>query len=229
MVTMSAFDESLHPRGQAGNPGQFATKTNDASLDTLVASGPVASELPSRRGAAMGRGTFGGYTLANVKKFDGREGQGFSADLRLNGKPVGHVVQEGYGGETFCRFASRDASAQFDELVATEWAFEVHYGPRVSGEAFSVPHTQETVLDALFEETDLARKLGRDHRAGKLSVMTPTDIEQMEQLDGVTQWQTFPRFADRPQAVAAYLAKTGELEGALYWDGEKWALLSDAR
>ncbi|MBN9214652.1 MAG: hypothetical protein J0J04_07550 [Microbacterium sp.] len=33
---MSTFDESLHPRGQAGNAGQFATKTNDAPAGTLT-------------------------------------------------------------------------------------------------------------------------------------------------------------------------------------------------
>lgn len=33
---MSAFDESLHPRGQAANSGQFREKTNDAPAHELV-------------------------------------------------------------------------------------------------------------------------------------------------------------------------------------------------
>ncbi|MBN9214654.1 MAG: hypothetical protein J0J04_07560 [Microbacterium sp.] len=33
---MTTFDETLHPRGQAGNAGQFATKTNDAPSGELA-------------------------------------------------------------------------------------------------------------------------------------------------------------------------------------------------
>ncbi|MBN9214826.1 MAG: hypothetical protein J0J04_08550 [Microbacterium sp.] len=42
---MSTFDESLHPRGQAGNPGQFATKTNDAPAAELERPGPTPKQL----------------------------------------------------------------------------------------------------------------------------------------------------------------------------------------
>lgn len=35
MVTMSTFDEAQHPRGQAANAGQFATKVNTAPAGTL--------------------------------------------------------------------------------------------------------------------------------------------------------------------------------------------------
>lgn len=36
MVSMSSFDESKHPRGQVGNAGQFATKTNQAPTVELT-------------------------------------------------------------------------------------------------------------------------------------------------------------------------------------------------
>lgn len=32
---MSSFDETKHPRGQAGNPGQFSSKNNDAPAGSL--------------------------------------------------------------------------------------------------------------------------------------------------------------------------------------------------
>lgn len=36
MVAMSTFDETLHPRGQAANAGQFAAKRNDAPAGQLM-------------------------------------------------------------------------------------------------------------------------------------------------------------------------------------------------
>lgn len=36
MVGMSTYNEALHPRGNAKNAGQFATKTNDAPATTLA-------------------------------------------------------------------------------------------------------------------------------------------------------------------------------------------------
>lgn len=42
---MSSFDETQHPRGQAGNPGQFRGKNNDAPTDSLGA-GSIAPGAP---------------------------------------------------------------------------------------------------------------------------------------------------------------------------------------
>lgn len=45
---MNTFDESLHPRGQAGNSGQFAPKANGAPIGTLqdLTRSPLLDEIP---------------------------------------------------------------------------------------------------------------------------------------------------------------------------------------
>lgn len=48
---MTSFDESLHPRGQAANAGQFATKTNDAPTATLGATSGASLEAILRERA----------------------------------------------------------------------------------------------------------------------------------------------------------------------------------
>lgn len=58
MVGMSSFDESLHPRGQASNAGQFRTKENDAPTGEL-AEPPltgVQGFLARKRAALLQRG-----------------------------------------------------------------------------------------------------------------------------------------------------------------------------
>lgn len=50
---MTSFDESLHPRGQAANAGQFAPKTNDAPTGTLnVAAGASLESIMRERATA---------------------------------------------------------------------------------------------------------------------------------------------------------------------------------
>ncbi|MBN9214823.1 MAG: hypothetical protein J0J04_08535 [Microbacterium sp.] len=49
---MTSFDESLHPRGQAANAGQFATKTNTAPTGTLASAGASTATLLEERATA---------------------------------------------------------------------------------------------------------------------------------------------------------------------------------
>lgn len=48
MVVMSTHDESLHPRGQAANAGQFRTKENSAPADALTRPAPSREEVTMR-------------------------------------------------------------------------------------------------------------------------------------------------------------------------------------
>lgn len=70
MVGMSTFDETLHPRGQAGNPGQFATKTNDAPGGELSAEQP---QLTLKQLGIMGLGPHSPNILA--EPFDSVRGE----------------------------------------------------------------------------------------------------------------------------------------------------------
>lgn len=64
MVTMTTFDESLHPRGQAGNAGQFAMKTNDAPTGDLAV--PVSAEQAwSTRRQALDTASYYAQNAAN--------------------------------------------------------------------------------------------------------------------------------------------------------------------
>lgn len=52
MVTMSTFDESQHPRGQAANAGQFTAKVNDSPTGSLTTHEASAESIMKERRAA---------------------------------------------------------------------------------------------------------------------------------------------------------------------------------
>lgn len=53
MVGMTTFDESQHPRGQAANAGQFASKSNDAPAGELAATLPTLADALDQLRAAL--------------------------------------------------------------------------------------------------------------------------------------------------------------------------------
>lgn len=54
MVDMTAFDETLHPRGQATNAGQFREKTNSAPSGSLTVADAEARPTCPRHGGELG-------------------------------------------------------------------------------------------------------------------------------------------------------------------------------
>lgn len=142
---MGVIDDNGNVHGAAGSraAGQFQRKSNRPPESTLDDT-PALLNPGMRTGASLHRGIFGGYTVTNVQTYEGMEGEGFSATLRNKGVEVGHIVQEGNGGGTYCRFNNREDRAAFDRLVADEWAFERTYtnpGTTDPGSgAFSFPH-----------------------------------------------------------------------------------------
>src|SRR5690606_29808098 len=95
------------------------------------------------------------YSLAKLKTFNGRQGQGFSADLLHNGRRVGTVVDEANGGCYHCRW----------ESAADREALEAHaaaMAPRPLGKGY--PDFQpdcDTVLDDLVATESLRKLLAR--------------------------------------------------------------------
>jgi hypothetical protein len=173
-----------------------------------------------RRGASLGRGSFGGFGMSRIRKMQGREGEAFSANLTLNGKVVGEVIQDGRGGETWARFNSAEARAAFTDLVEKEWAFDQEY--EFGGEKVKAPHTSESVLDALYAETDTRRRLNRNHKAGKLSVLLSEDLDEVGRNDGISTFREVRGGVGSEASIAADLKRRGQLDGALYWNGGEW-------
>ncbi|AUG29392.1 DUF7007 domain-containing protein [Microbacterium hominis] len=54
MVDMTSFDETLHPRGQATNAGQFREKTNSAPSGSLTVADAEARSTCPRHGGELG-------------------------------------------------------------------------------------------------------------------------------------------------------------------------------
>lgn len=101
-------------------------------------------------------------------------------------------------------------------MVAENWDFERTY------EFGSYPYDGEMVLDQLYEETTARKKLDRDRGMGKLSMMLGEDVAEAEAADSVVSYRVVARGVGNEASVAADLKRRGELDGAQYWDGEKW-------
>lgn len=226
MVGMTTFDESKHPRGQAANPGQFASKTNDAPTGGLTASEPPAPR--PRGGASLKRGDFGGYTLSKVSRMNGREGEAFSATIMLNGKAAGELIQDGNGGETWARWNTREHREAFEQLVKDHWDFEQDY--TFAGHHMVTPYREDAVLDALYEEHDTRKRLNRARTGKKLSVLTRRQLDALDALDGhdgITEWGQISNGVGIEKDLLAHPGLGPGLEGASYWDGEAWVPFAD--
>lgn len=125
------------------------------------------------------------WKVTKVRKFRAIDGEGFEAQVTLDGKPVGIFAQEGHGGGTWFQSTSREASDAFDALC-TEWAVanpNVFALPtmtvvdkQVVGDAVKMV-SQEHVCDSLVENFQLAKKLDAKVKAGKTPVLTAAEVE----------------------------------------------------
>lgn len=200
----------------AGSPaaGQFTTKTHTAPIADLEAPGV---ERTDRHGASLTRGNFGGFALTNVRTMRGTEGEAFSAYLTLDGQRVGELIQEGDGGDTWCRWSSVDAQQRFGDLVATEWDFTWDYG-----DGGHYDHSVDSVLEALYEEAAFRKELANQRRVGKLPIMTTADVAMMEDSSSIASYRLVNGGVGAESSVHADLTSAGEADGAVYWDGDAW-------
>lgn len=95
--------------------------------------------------ASEKRGIVGVYSIVITEKWEGREGEGFNANLKLGRKIVGAVTQEGRGGQTTVDYVSTEAREAFNDFVKL-WDWDETYG------AYTISYNEEHVLDALAHE-----------------------------------------------------------------------------
>jgi hypothetical protein len=93
-MSIDANGNTHRPAGTRG--GQFAAQARTEPDVTLPAAVPD---------------LYGGFRLTKVRTFRGRDGDGFSAVLTENARPVAEVVNEGNGGASFVRFTDGPRSA----------------------------------------------------------------------------------------------------------------------
>ncbi len=206
-------------RQPSGRPtgGQFSA---NAKSDAEVSLG--AGALPPRRGALLARGDFGPYKLVSIKAMRGREGDAWSAELKVNKVTIGLVNQDGYGGETWIHWTDQDARAAYEEFVAENWQ---HSWGASEFSADGFPHTAESVLDQMFSEHAQRQVLRRQRSRKLLPIVFP---QHMPREGGeLEEYQLVSNAVGGEAGFAHQLEKEGTLEGALYFDGDAWLPLAD--
>jgi hypothetical protein len=158
-------------------------------------------------------------TLRKLRTMPTSDGEAYTAELVLDGSPVGTIENTGVGGATTWFPHDRQVFgwAQMEAFVA---ACRDEHGE---------PMAEEFVLAELFEETHTARDVARLVRAGRTPVRTFAAITSGEQVV-----DTYPDayfglagdWAGRLEQVAALMWR--EVPGAHaieVWTGAAWAAL----
>lgn len=214
MSTIADAHGNLHATAGSPGAGQFTAKAHTAPTADLVA---PSTARTVRNGANLTKGSFGGFSMTHVRTMRGSEGDAFSAYLTLDGQRVGEVIQDGDGGDTWCRWSSLDAQQRFGDLVATEWDYTRDYG---DGRRYD--HSVDSVLEVLYEDATFRKQLANHRRVGKLPIMTSADVALMEESNSIASYRLATGGVGSEESVHAELASAGEADGALYWDGDAW-------
>lgn len=81
------------------------------------------------------------------------------------------------------------------------------------------------VLDEIVEEHQIRKLLNDTRASGRVPVMFAHDVEKIDHHDNVAGYVTIGRSeppAPTSPEIAAHLRDMGELDGAMYWDGDTW-------
>lgn len=105
---------------------------------------------------------FAEYTVTSLKQIQTHDGVALTATLRRNGKIVGTLEDQGYGGGINFYGRSVDYERDFNEAIG-------HIGIVTTDAPFDSPewarwfylHTPDGILEALISEYELARELKR--------------------------------------------------------------------
>jgi len=95
----------------------------------------------------------GGYTLRNIKTFQGIEMQGYNVTLARDGKKVASVIDEGAGGAPFFHWDNKGCEKEFYAFLKTlpkeksEWDDKLH---EVSDEVFIGDLFNDTIQEKDF-------------------------------------------------------------------------------
>lgn len=99
------------------------------------------------------------YTLSNVKTFNGRQGQGFSATLSLDGRKVADVIDEANGGcSRFYWLAKDRTQANADERTLTEYVATL---PPTMFDGEPLTMDIDLFVSNLVEDINVARQFAR--------------------------------------------------------------------
>jgi len=71
---------------------------------------------------------FGAVQIKNVKRFDTNDGYAMFADLFVNGKKVGVIQNDGWGGETYLVESSSASKEAVDKLIETAKGIAIQSG-----------------------------------------------------------------------------------------------------
>jgi hypothetical protein len=84
------------------------------------------------------------------------------------------------------------------------------------------PYNPDAVIDEMFEEDDVRRDLRRARGRKTLPVMFREDVAAAEEGGHLTSHRAVTRGVGAESQVAEMLRKSGDLDGALYFDGDSW-------
>lgn len=110
-------------------------------------------------------------TLKKLKTFPGHDGEGFDADICVDGKPVLHVYDSAHGGcFEFTPIGqdyklAREIEAELEEKLK---AFPEHETEMGGGRLYKSRDTLECVIGALVSEHSFQKQLKRDSKKGIL-------------------------------------------------------------
>lgn len=199
------------PKGAPSSAGgQFTSRQRADATASL-------NPAPSTMAASLARGNgFGPYKLSGFKSMNGQEGPAWTAKIKRGGTTIATVHQDGQGGETFVRYASREAREEFAAFVATDYAFPPF--PGISDRSCE----DSDVLDLWATELETAKRLRASRSRGSLPVLTAVDYAHALEAGGLETYGLISRAVDDIEGARSLLARDGNHEGALYFDGESW-------
>lgn len=158
-------------------------------------------------------------TMRKLRSMPTSDGEAYTAELLLDGTPVGHVENSGTGGATTWFPVNREVFG---------WSAMAAFVGQCRDED-GEPMTEEFVLADLFEEARTARDVARFVKAGRTPVRTLAAITSDGEVVGTfaNAYYGVPgNGADRPGALAAYVwRQLPDAHAIQIWTGERWQAL----
>jgi hypothetical protein len=143
-------------------------------------------------------------TVTSKKTLPTPDGEAFTATLRLDGRIVGHIHNDGWGGPTTWTPTGAGFSWRDLDAFSTECRTQSGTAPM-----------EETVLDDLVEEYATARRVAKHDRAGR------TALRLCQLVDG-NIYSAAEAAATRVTTAAHRQRLIGELAAALPADEDQW-------
>jgi hypothetical protein len=114
---------------------------------------PTKASKPTKKETLL----FGGFSLKNIKTFEGVEGYGFSASLYYNGKKVGLALDDAWGGGAMLRVhGNKEAQDAIDAYVKAQ--------PKKVYDFGSFDYDEENFANDMVEHFELVQKAKRKRK-----------------------------------------------------------------